>query len=235
MNEFYTVIGDVHGEVEMLRKLLELIPKTHRLIFLGDLPHKGLYTKKVVYEVRMLVDAGRAEVIKGNHEDMVGKKAWEDAEAGLTDEDKAWLKSRPLFLRKKIDGKWNFFVHGGVDRDSSFELISDLFDLNKEWTAEYVDTTLSQLSKTKRRKIEKVMRTRFLRPEGGFVTYKSETEEDTWWAQRYDGKFGHAWYGHQPFDKIREDAYATGIDTGACEGGYLTAVCINTGDIYSTN
>jgi serine/threonine protein phosphatase 1 len=58
------VIGDVHGEYEMLLALVEKLPPHARLIFVGDLVNRGKKSKEVIDFVRNHA----YRVVKGNHE-----------------------------------------------------------------------------------------------------------------------------------------------------------------------
>lgn len=70
------IVGDVHGELDALRSLLEVAgydsrgrhPQGRSLVFVGDLVDRGPDSPGVVRLVRNLVEAGRAQVILGNHE-----------------------------------------------------------------------------------------------------------------------------------------------------------------------
>lgn len=69
------LIGDVHGEIEALERLLVRLGvegNTHtqqrRLVFVGDLVDRGPDSPAVVRRVRGLVEAGVAQVVVGNHE-----------------------------------------------------------------------------------------------------------------------------------------------------------------------
>ncbi len=70
------VVGDIHGEIEPLRLLLERMgydkngvhPEGRRLVFLGDLVDRGPDSPAVVELVKQLVEAGLAQCILGNHE-----------------------------------------------------------------------------------------------------------------------------------------------------------------------
>lgn len=241
-------IGDVHGSADRLNTLLGMLPSGATLIFVGDLIHKGGDSKAVVDTVRGLVDEGRAWVVRGNHEELAGSAKWVAEEEGLTEDDRAWLKSRPLFLRLSVQGKVKYenhlFLHAGMDRASTRECLESLIADHKlpaegPWGEGMVNAAVASLSKGKQKKLSKVMFIRHLTKEGVFVPLKEgETEVSVegarWWAETYDGAFGHIWYGHQPFSSVRHDTYATGIDTEAyAEGGRLTAVDVVTGDIYS--
>jgi serine/threonine protein phosphatase 1 len=59
------VIGDVHGEYEMLLALVNKLPSNARLIFVGDLISRGKRGKDVMEFVRNSAYG----VVKGNHED----------------------------------------------------------------------------------------------------------------------------------------------------------------------
>lgn len=239
------VIGDVHGSIKKLRTLLGLLPEGAKLVFVGDLIHKGAESKAVVDLVRTLVYEGRALVIRGNHEAMAGSAKWAEDEVGLTDDDRAWLKSRPLFLRLMDEGgDPNLFVHAGLDRGSCREilegLIADgLLPAEGPWGEGMVNAAVASLSKSKQRKLEKVMFIRYLTADGTFIALKEgETDIDVegaeWWAENYDGALGHIWYGHQPFPEVQIHPNAIGLDTEAyAEGGRLTAMDITSGETYS--
>lgn len=61
------VIGDVHGCYHTLIELLAKLPKDARVIFVGDLCDRGLYSKEVI---QLVIDKNY-EVILGNHEDFM--------------------------------------------------------------------------------------------------------------------------------------------------------------------
>lgn len=66
---------------------------------------------------------------------------------------------------------------------------------------------------------------------GEFVSLGKEQEGDVFWAEVYDGRHGHVFFGHQPF--LRENPvkfpHATGIDLGCVHGNKLCAVILNSG------
>jgi predicted MPP superfamily phosphohydrolase len=78
-NQHWDIIGDIHGELEGLRLLLEKLgyeaeggsfhhPEGRKLIFVGDLIDRGPESRGVLHLVRRLVDSGQALVVMGNHE-----------------------------------------------------------------------------------------------------------------------------------------------------------------------
>ena len=69
------IIGDVHGELEALRRLLERLgvdlersTASRPLVFVGDLIDRGPDSPGVVQLVKRLFEAGVAQVVMGNHE-----------------------------------------------------------------------------------------------------------------------------------------------------------------------
>jgi hypothetical protein len=70
------VIGDIHGEIDALRNLLDRLGYSddgnhaagRRLVFLGDLTDRGPDSPAVVELVRALVESGRAQCVLGNHD-----------------------------------------------------------------------------------------------------------------------------------------------------------------------
>lgn len=74
----YAIIGDVHGMLAPLEKLLGRFGFTHeqgvyqhknyKAVFLGDLVDRGQHQRGVLELVRKMVDAGHAYAVMGNHE-----------------------------------------------------------------------------------------------------------------------------------------------------------------------
>ena len=72
MKEQLFVIGDVHGEIGMLRKLLEFWePSSQRLIFIGDIIDRGENPKECLEVVQQLIKEEEAICLAGNHEDLL--------------------------------------------------------------------------------------------------------------------------------------------------------------------
>ncbi|MCU0596728.1 MAG: metallophosphoesterase [Desulfobacterota bacterium] len=66
------IVGDVHGCLDMLKRLMEAIgwsPDTDRLIFLGDFIDRGTQSRGVVeYVMEISNRSERVECLMGNHE-----------------------------------------------------------------------------------------------------------------------------------------------------------------------
>lgn len=74
----YYAIGDVHGEIDKLDRLLDHIREdarrlggVHRIIFLGDLIDRGPDSRSVVARAMSLVADGEGQALKGNHEELM--------------------------------------------------------------------------------------------------------------------------------------------------------------------
>ncbi|WP_161884373.1 metallophosphoesterase [Deinococcus alpinitundrae] len=63
-------MADLHGRLDLLDALLALFPD-RQFVFLGDLTDRGADSPGVVARVRALVDAGRAQLCLGNHDQML--------------------------------------------------------------------------------------------------------------------------------------------------------------------
>lgn len=74
----YYAIGDVHGEIDKLDRLLDYIREdarylgvAYKIVFLGDLIDRGPDSRAVVERARAAVEAGEAVAVKGNHEELM--------------------------------------------------------------------------------------------------------------------------------------------------------------------
>jgi len=228
-------VGDVHGMSGALRSLLgELKPvEGDTLVFVGDLLDKGPDSVGAVRLVRELSETSSFEVVlvEGNHEDKHRRYrrnmsvrpavAVEQAELspglaaiteGLSIDDVAFLDTAVLFYR--VHEHAMLVVHGGIPGDMS----------EFPATVEEVDA----LTGKAKRMASLLLRTRFVSAEGGeFLKMGAVGAADPFWAEAYDGRFGHVVFGHEPF-MTGPGLFpnATGVDTGAVMGGSLTALVV---------
>lgn len=69
----YVFVGDIHEDLDALKRLLVKIPKESQIVLLGDYLDKGKNTVATVEFVHRLFKAG-AQVVIGNHESFVYKR-----------------------------------------------------------------------------------------------------------------------------------------------------------------
>ena len=226
------IIGDVHGCHDELVALLEKCEprSTDQFVFVGDLVDRGPKSVEVVRSVQELADQHDVVVLEGNHEAkhrqyrkhlannsgiadiMTGTEGMGELTKVLSEEDVTFLESFVLFHR--IEEHDVLVVHGGIPGNmTEFPL-----------TLEEVE----DMSRNKRDAFLKILYTRKIDAKTGkFLRLKESTDSDPFWAETYDGRFGHVVFGHEPFvEGFRKFPHATGIDTGAVFGGSLTAMVL---------
>ena len=229
------VVGDVHGCIDELRALLDTLQprRTDHLVFAGDLLDKGPHSPEVVAEVRALRDSGhRVTLVLGNHEekharfrrrqatraDVTVLTGWEEMSsitARLTTEDVAFLETAVLAVPLPEHGA--MVVHAGV--------------LPGSRTLPTTVEGLAALPRDARQHALLACRVRYVNPRGALVPLGNETPGDRYWASVYDGRFGHIYFGHNPFDGDAPQRFpqATGLDLGCVFGGFLCAAVLEPG------
>jgi predicted phosphodiesterase len=71
-----------------------------------------------------------------------------------------------------------------------------------------------------------------IQEKGSFIRLGHQRPEDPFWAQVYDGRFGHVYFGHEPFTESAQPVqfpHATGLDLGGVFGGHLAAAILEVG------
>lgn len=63
------VVGDVHGQFNMLMRLMDKLPQTINICFVGDLIDRGPDSRKVIEFVRK----NNYNCVMGNHEDLISR------------------------------------------------------------------------------------------------------------------------------------------------------------------
>jgi serine/threonine protein phosphatase 1 len=202
------VIGDVHGCIQELEKLIKVLKpeKNDRMIFLGDLINKGPDTKSVLNLARSL----KGYSILGNHEyrllkfyhsiDSLQLRSYEKSTIeSMDEEDWDYLKSMVLWLEQPKEGR--VFVHGG-------------FLPGSPWFTQpaKVVTQIQMIDKK------------------GVPRKRGETQDGQFWANLWDQK-PFVVYGHTPRKKIHRTTNSLGIDTGCVWGGHLTALILPENEI----
>lgn len=237
-------IGDVHGCVDELRDLLRVSlyrPGTDSLVFVGDYVDRGPDPAGVIDLIRSLQRAspGRVHACQGNHDEKMGRwflRVEQEHQSGtpnkmqpptperldqwgeLTRDDVAWVRALPVMIHPLAD--W-IAVHAGfegVPREAQRE--------------------------------DRLMRVRWLNPEtGAMVPLKRGRFEGRFqqppgtihWSERWAGPenvvYGHAVHSLTTprVDRLPGGIECWGIDTGACYGGRLTALVLETREIIQVN
>lgn len=234
------IIGDVHGMLCELRGLLSRcsITQDDHIVFVGDLVDKGPDSAGVVSYVRGLRESGFDIVlVLGNHEHKHARyRAYEARRAStgatnpmtkgleelahitaaLSEADVAFLDTAVLY--HVLPEHNALVVHAGVAPS-----IDSLPPVEQ----------VASMSRKHRDRYEQMIRVRFVSPRGSMVSLGEENIEagDRWWSEVYDGRFGHIYYGHQPYMEASPhiDVHATGLDLGAVFGGYLVAAVLSAG------
>lgn len=224
------IIGDVHGCIDELQELVQqLAPGADdQLIFIGDLIDRGPDSSAVVRQVVQWSKQVNVKLILGNHEEKFLRYVQHIKEASGIEKQMKHIHEFPNLLDSLSDDELLFLgqayhslhipeintllIHGGVWRDIHFPL-----------PASYLYN--SEVSKAHKH-FSLLSKTRYLDPNGKFVSLGEEKPEDIFWAEEYKGQYGHIYFGHHPFIQAGpyHFAHATAIDTGCVYGGWLTAV-----------
>jgi bis(5'-nucleosyl)-tetraphosphatase (symmetrical) len=242
-------VGDVQGcgeELEMLyRRATDAFGEDFSLWIAGDLVNRGPANLAALELVRGLVEAGRAELILGNHEihlisvfygirglsenDTIGDVLDSpDAEAWVD-----WLRTRPLVVPGTLDGQPFAMIHASagpgwtltelVDRGravseklAGHRSIAEAF-LALDPDADPVRNDLARLTRGRAAN------------DAGWSSREPETEEGAWhvaWA-RHSPEYGLI-YGHWARQGLHIADGLRGLDTGCVHhgrgrDGFLTA------------
>lgn len=210
------IVGDVHGTWLELQELLEKVkyqPKIDRLIGCGDLLDRGPDSVKVVQFFR----ENDLECVMGNHENKF-LRWWKgnhhyDAPAHypqFTDEDVAYINRMPYYLKLRDD---LYVVHAGVKPGIPIEQQ----DKNDLMYLRFTDDERKMIS------LRKVA--------------KGKAPGAKFWTEFYNGPYSIV-YGHnvhsllEPrIDEVAPGVKCFGIDLGACFGGFLAMLIVETGEI----
>lgn len=203
------VIGDVHGEYNSLLALLDILPQTDKICFVGDLIDRGPDPKKIIDLIRKK----EWKCVLGNHEEIAinDYRLWSRNGAETT------IKSFGGFDKMRDSGVFEWFsslpLFAEWNRDDGQKfLISHSFAYNGEdtWTDEVLwgrDAVYSAMMNTE------------------YNLYDKEKD---------DGKFINV-FGHTPLSekshlKINDRHWL--IDGACTYGGKLTALDLQTEKIY---
>jgi predicted phosphodiesterase len=202
------IIGDVHGCLDELKKLLEQVnydPETTTVILVGDMMVKGPNSVGVVRFVR----DKKFLSVRGNHEDNTliayhdrkseyGKKREFQFVSELSREDVDFIRELPVTIL--IPELSLMVVHAGVHPHKSGIHKQEFSDLIR---IRCVDVDGKSTKKG---------------PKDG--------EQRTLWGGMYQGP-PYIVFGHDSKRKLQVHPWARGLDTGCAYGGSLSALVIN--------
>ncbi len=217
-------VGDIHGRLDLLQRLLAALDDAVPVVFLGDYVDRGDYSAQVLRHLRHLSTSrhGRAICLKGNHEEML--LSFLDNPAKF---ERVWMHN------------------GGTQTLASFGLTSTL-DLGPETKAEKLRHAMGE-------PLLEWLRERPLHWTSGNITAVHAAMDPTkpveaqmprtclWGHPNFPAKArrDRQWviHGHTIIDKPCVRGRVVSIDTGAFATNQLTAAEVSDGTIrfISTN
>jgi len=207
------VIGDVHGCLHTLKALLIKLPKDARIIFVGDLCDRGLYSKDVI---ELVIEKGY-EVVRGNHEDYMYTHAF-DAIEGTPNRwiDTEYMGGKETYESYKGDKELFLQHREWIDTLPRYILIDDIFITHGFGLPYYQrrDSKSAHIGLLKNR----------------------ITDEPDWghdWEKEWKKYKVFNIFGHTVYDKPLLTKQYCGIDTGCGEGKKLSAINLGTNKVIS--
>ncbi len=203
-------IGDVHGMLFKLERLLDRLPlrkDRDQLVFVGDYVDRGPDSRGVIDRVLQLMEQGFQVVcLRGNHELMM-ENYLQDREAEF------------------------FLINGGAVTVHSYSVGNDGGQCLVPETHKNFLRGLKKFYETD----DYLFVHAGFRPG---VALEAQADEDVYWIRNEfissDYDFGkRVIFGHTPFLKPFVDRRKIGIDTGAVYGNKLTCVCLPDEVFYS--
>lgn len=225
MNDYYAVIGDIHGCYDSLVKLLSKIGlqianmkainrMDRKIVFVGDFTDRGDKPVETLKLIMNLIDTGQALSVRGNHDDKLLRalkrnkvKINDDLNYTLREIEKEgimfkervkdFLNKLPLWLM--LDEDRLFVVHAGMKAS-----LQGVKSKEAMAFALYGDTT------------------------GGYDKDGYPIRKD--WAKEYNGRRCVV-YGHQVVKDLKWINNTIDVDTGCFKTGILSLVLYPERDI----
>lgn len=226
------VLTDIHGCYEELMRLLESIRfgGDDLLVGASDCLDKGPYSAKVIKFLRQASESGYCKHIRGNHEIKFLKfikKFYKNEQQAmqlkhsrqmletlekLDSKDIEWLESSAFYAKlSQIKG---IVIHAGLEPDTK------------------IDPDIGYHYLLDAGKLRPLFYCRYLKNHK-MARLGQEDADCCFWTEEYDGRYGHVFYGHQPWeaDSPRLTENTTGLDLGCVTGGRLAAAIIEEGKV----
>lgn len=226
------IIGDVHGCLKELTTLIDRlqVKNDDHLIFVGDLVDKGPDSAPVVWYVHGLQEQGvPVTIVEGNHEETHTRFRRQEKQRRGGAENLIARASEIRKINRRFEREHIKFLENAVlwHRIPHRNILVVHAGIPLGMRELPDPQTWRSLPRGKKRtEAASLLRLRYEDYQGNYIKLGCERESDFFWAERYDGRFGHVFFGHEPFVEERqpqEFPHATGIDTGCVYGGYLTA------------
>lgn len=201
------VIGDIHGEIDQLKTIVDKInydPNQDKLIFLGDYIDRGADSYKVYRYIKEL-DNGENIFLRGNHEEMMVDAVLNDNNIDLWYHNGGQATERTFPNRSELKEAAQFFnslpyyhsnqnyifVHAGIRPDRKLE---EQTEHDLVW-----------------------IRYQFLGAKAADFKEKRTVVA-----------------GHTPVPEVKFEENKILMDTGAGKGGILSAINLETKKVYSS-
>ena len=207
----YWIIGDVHGCMFTLEKLLKQLPQDAKPIFIGDLVDRGNYSK----EVMEFVIANRHIAIFGNHEYLMFNYA---RDAIIRDIHAMWSLDDAYGGEKTVESYQN-----GIDM--LLRHIHYIPTMPKYLEIENYFLTHGFGLPYYRRKDD-------LNYQMRLYTNRLENNSLDWERGWYEYEVINI-FGHTPYEEVYFGSNFIGIDTGCAMGGQLSAVQLKSHEVVS--
>jgi len=206
------VVGDVHGCYYTLKALLNKLAKNSRIIFVGDVCDRGLYTKRIID----LIIENEYECVLGNHERYMLEYTHEIIEGGTN----RWLKDTmggKETLKSYKDNKKALFAHLTWILSLPKYIMVDNYFITHGFGLPYFQrkdeiSSLNGLTKNR-------------------ISDAKEWGHD--WETGYQDYSVVNIFGHTPYKEVKQGKNYFGIDTGCVYGGKLTAIELGSNKIIT--
>lgn len=221
------VIGDIHGcyftLLDLINKLS--IEKGDKLIFLGDYIDRGPHSKRVIDYI-MSIEGPDVITLMGNHERMCVDanrgsgywgQTWMNNGGGITvdsyDERTEEEKVRPSLLYPELQDEWRAKLPRVSEEHIQWMESLPVFYEDDDFF--YCHAGID--------------------PD---YSFDDQIEDDLLWIRNRFLKSENVWpkkivFGHTPMQKVQIKENKIGVDTGACYGNMLSAICLDTMTVYS--
>ena len=221
----YYVIGDVHGNYELLMELESQLLSDAELIFVGDLIDRGLNSKDVISFIR----ENSCLCVRGNHDEYMVKQLFKTPSQWEEDLDfYEWLESGGIMtlLSYGISGEYADFFTNPENRNH-------IFFNDAKWLSAlpyYIELDSPTINGRKIVISHSSIGNRWNeRNQNSFKNYVTNNRTK---PVNVEGIYNI--YGHTPSENVKVGEYSASIDTGAYYSKKLSALEIPTLKIITT-